>query len=283
MQQTKQPDRRDMERLSAYLDGMLDARDARKLEERLKTDADLRKQLAELRMTVQALRTLPDVRLPRSFTLTPEMVGMRRQGNPYLVMRAAAAFAVLALVITVGFDVLTRFSLGGAAQHAESVAMEMAEAPAAMDEVSGGMDEEAANVFAAEPEEPMPEAIEESPAILEAEEVVEAPVRAQEEEAGDTVAETEVGAAEPQPAATLATTPVVDSAVDGVEEGWKATEATPEPTPEATDEGEALPVDTALTEAEAPARGIPVIRVVEIALAFLSGVLAALAFWLRRR
>jgi len=283
MSQTKQPDRRDMERLSAYLDGMLDARETRKLEERLTTDTELRKQLAELRTTVLALRSLPDVRLPRSFTLTPEMAGVRSRGNPYLVMRAATVFAVLALVVTVGFDVLTRFSLGGAAPHAESVAMEMAEAPAAMDEVSGGMDDEAANVFAAEPEESMTEAMEESPAILEAEEVLEDPVRAQEGEVSDTIAETEVGAEEPQLTATPEPALAVDSSVDGAEEEGKATEATSEPTPEAADWVEPMPVDAAIPEDTPPAHGFPVIRVVEITLVVLSGLLAALTFWLRRR
>lgn len=64
------PDR-DLELLSAYIDGELDDRDRVDFERRLAGDAPLRDALAELRATVALVRELPRLKAPRSFALDP--------------------------------------------------------------------------------------------------------------------------------------------------------------------------------------------------------------------
>src|SRR5664279_2874735 len=89
----------DLELLSAYLDGALSESERAALEARLQTDAELRRELARLRATVDLIKTLPPLTTPRPLTLTPRMV--RR---PTILTSAAfsamsAAAAVILLVI----------------------------------------------------------------------------------------------------------------------------------------------------------------------------------------
>ena len=67
--------RRDTEKLSAYLDGELKPSDSTKLEARLKTDPELASVLNDIRATRTLLRKLPSRKAPRNFTLTRKMVG----------------------------------------------------------------------------------------------------------------------------------------------------------------------------------------------------------------
>ena len=62
---------RDLELLSAYLDGELSDRDRHMLEQRLAAEADLRRSLDELRATVRLVGSLPRLKAPRNFTLDP--------------------------------------------------------------------------------------------------------------------------------------------------------------------------------------------------------------------
>jgi hypothetical protein len=95
----------DIERLSAYLDGDLTPREREALEARLRTEADLRHRLEELRHTIAQLKGLPMVRAPRNFTLTPKMVGQKPGRQPlFNFFRFASAIAAVALVIVVGLD-----------------------------------------------------------------------------------------------------------------------------------------------------------------------------------
>ena len=71
----------DWETLSAYLDGQLTPRELTHLETRLSSDPELRTALEELRQTRGVLRSLPKLRVPRNFTLSPEMVGIRRDST----------------------------------------------------------------------------------------------------------------------------------------------------------------------------------------------------------
>ena len=66
---------RDLETLSAFLDGEISGRDQERLEARLQSDEALRKYLEDLRRTRTAVRSLPVLRAPRNYYLTPEMVG----------------------------------------------------------------------------------------------------------------------------------------------------------------------------------------------------------------
>ncbi len=110
----------DFERLSAYIDNQLSPAEKADLEARLAQDAQLRAGLDDLRRTVRALRNLPTVKPPRSFTLTPEQAGARaRRGPLFPVLRLAAAVCTLLLVVTVARDLTTNGSLtASVANHA---------------------------------------------------------------------------------------------------------------------------------------------------------------------
>jgi hypothetical protein len=96
---------RDLETLSAYLDGQLSPRHMRRLETRLKREPDLQEALEDFRQARRVLRSVPRVRRLRNFTLTPEMVRFRSGRRAatwrgYKVVRfvAVAASVMLAAV-----------------------------------------------------------------------------------------------------------------------------------------------------------------------------------------
>lgn len=269
-------ERRELEQLSAYLDGMLSAREQAAVEKRLREDAAFRRKLDDLRLTVRALRSLPEVKLPRNFTLTPEMVGQTRR-MPLLVMRAATAFAVLALVVTLGVDALTRFGLSGgmmAMEAAPQAAVEAVEAPVIAEEAPA-MAEDALGGAAADsingvPEEEilLEEAIEEEGMFAaEAEEPqtseFDGQERSQAEEVPAEDAESEAGVAE-LPLATPAPT-LVEDVVEAKDET---------PTP-------------ALLPASEPeqreARPVSILLLLELFFGGTAVVLAMLTLWMRRR
>jgi anti-sigma factor RsiW len=96
---------RDIERLSAYLDGDLPPQQVEALEARLRSEAELRRRLEELRHTIAQLRDMPPVRAPRNFTLTPEMAGLKPRRPPlFSFFRFASAVAAVALVVVIGLD-----------------------------------------------------------------------------------------------------------------------------------------------------------------------------------
>lgn len=70
------------ELLSAYLDGELADDERAALEQRLATDAALRAELNALRRTMELVKALPTLKAPRSFALTPEMIGQAQQPHP---------------------------------------------------------------------------------------------------------------------------------------------------------------------------------------------------------
>lgn len=114
--------RRDLERLSAYLDHELAEDEQARLEARLRAEPRLRRGLAELQGTVGLLHQLPQVEAPRNFTLTPEMVGERSRSRRYPLLQFATAFAALAFLVVVGFDAVVSNSFGGSSM-ARSVGM----------------------------------------------------------------------------------------------------------------------------------------------------------------
>ncbi|HEY4666899.1 MAG TPA: hypothetical protein VIH26_06310 [Anaerolineales bacterium] len=103
MSEQGQVSTRDMEQLSAYLDGRLERSEAARLEARLSQDSQLRLELQELRATVRVLSSLPRIRPPRSFTLQPQAVG-RHTGYPFLQL--GTALATLSFLVVVGADLL---------------------------------------------------------------------------------------------------------------------------------------------------------------------------------
>jgi hypothetical protein len=89
---------RDWEVLSAYLDGQLSSREQTRLETRLKQDPDLQSALEDIRQTRNVLRSLPKLRVPRNFILTPEMVGLKRDTVRFFpVLRLASVLAMILL------------------------------------------------------------------------------------------------------------------------------------------------------------------------------------------
>jgi hypothetical protein len=113
---------RDLELLSAYLDGQLKPSESAHLESRLNSDPQLASVLTDLRATRNLLRKLPARKAPRNFTLTRKMVGQ----NPplpraYPWLRFASALATLLLFFSFGVNTVGRqmasqapgFGMGG--------------------------------------------------------------------------------------------------------------------------------------------------------------------------
>jgi len=115
----KTPTLRDIERLSAFLDGQLSRADAARLESRIKTDRELAAALDDLRQARAVLRRTPQRRAPRNFTLTPKMAGIKPpvpRAAP--VLSWASAVAMLFFVCTLGTNLLGRLSFGAPASLA---------------------------------------------------------------------------------------------------------------------------------------------------------------------
>jgi hypothetical protein len=92
---------RDVELLSAYLDGQTSPSDSTRLESRLATDPELAATLQALRESRGLLRQLPKRRAPRNFTLTPKMVGQKPPlPRSYPIFRFATALAAILFVFT---------------------------------------------------------------------------------------------------------------------------------------------------------------------------------------
>ena len=111
--------RRFRDQLSAYIDGELEASAAERLETHLAACEGCRLELEQLRATAAALRDLPEVQAPRSFTLSPERAAARRPltgaAAPLaLGMRLAAVGLAVALAAVFVVD------LGGLAEDNEA-------------------------------------------------------------------------------------------------------------------------------------------------------------------
>ena len=102
---------RDVELLSAYLDGHLSPSDSARLEARLSSDHSLRATLDELRETHGLLRRLPQRRAPRSFRLTPKMAGLKApEPRAYPIFRVATALATFLFLVSVALNGLAPFA-----------------------------------------------------------------------------------------------------------------------------------------------------------------------------
>jgi anti-sigma factor RsiW len=153
---------RDIELLTAYLDGQLDANKKRLLETRLGSDPNLRTTLDELSATRNLLRRTPHRRAPRNFTLTPKMAGIRPPlPRAYPVFRFASVLATLLLFLTLTLNFTAPLI---------SASSQMAAAPYAFGR-GGGANDSAAQAPAAEApavEAPAEAAATEAPAATEA-------------------------------------------------------------------------------------------------------------------
>lgn len=91
---------RDLEALSAYLDGVLSGKERERLETRIQRDQELQDKLEQLQRTMTTMRSLPVLRAPRNYYLTPEMVGEKqRPRRAFPVLRFVSALATLLFVL----------------------------------------------------------------------------------------------------------------------------------------------------------------------------------------
>ncbi len=98
---------RDVELLSAYLDGQLSPSDSARLESRIRSEPELDSVLDDLRAARALLRKLPKRRAPRNFTLTRKMVGLAPPlPRAYPAFRFATTLATLLFFITFGVNTL---------------------------------------------------------------------------------------------------------------------------------------------------------------------------------
>lgn len=109
----KSEHKRIQEQLSAYLDGELSARDQAAVEQHLRTCGQCARDLATLRWTVNLVREVPAMALPRSFTVRVAAVAparvARRTGLAYAYLRGATALAAVLLALVLSGDVLSQF------------------------------------------------------------------------------------------------------------------------------------------------------------------------------
>ncbi len=131
---------RDLEQLSAYLDGALSPRELAELKPRLEAERELADTFKELQRTRAALRRAPQRRVPRSFTLTHQMLGSRRLSifSGWTSLNFASAVATLLLAFALIGDFSTNVVLlgGGAPSAAEAAPQTlMIQAPTATPEV----------------------------------------------------------------------------------------------------------------------------------------------------
>jgi len=280
---------RDLERLSAYLDGTLSAREVHRLEVRLRDDLVLRQELADLRETIRLVGSLPMVRSPRNFTLTPEMVGLKERPRAYPVLQFATALATFIFFAVVGVDVLTSSSSLRAAAPAaiEQVAMEdalpEANALKAMEVPAEDFAVEEAESRYAEPEIV---GIEEPPAFTgEAEHTFD---RAAPTSAPDDLEHMTPTAVVSEFAEAPASTPtgVLPLASDeiqvgGVAEGDGEVPLTPSPLPATLPIASATPPPTRAELQAAPGRST--LRLAEFGFGILAVLLVMLPLWVRRK
>ncbi len=98
---------RDVELLSAYLDGQLSPSEAARLESRLTGDPRLEAILNDLRTARTVLRALPSRKAPRNFTLRPNMRQLTAPAPPaFPMLRFASVVASLMFVVTVAINTL---------------------------------------------------------------------------------------------------------------------------------------------------------------------------------
>jgi len=281
---------RDLERLSAYLDGALSEKEASGLEARLREDPALQQAFQDLKETARMVASLSEVPLQRSFALTPEMVGIRERPRVYPVMRLATALATFAFFVVVGVDAITSFSLDGALVPAskEQVAMEApapaADALATGDAPAEGLDQEEYKMSRVEQEE-----VAASEGLALAAEVENELDRTAPTSVLGITAETEQFAPQeekteaPEP---LGTPTLAASGAAAGEEAAEAEGAEPEPTPTDEIQPTSLPM---LTPTSIPTRRalLPehrsILRVAEFGLGGLAILLAGLTIWFARK
>jgi hypothetical protein len=264
---------KDFDLLSAYIDDQLSGTEKAALTARLAHDNELQTTLAELRLTVRAMRSLPQVRPPRSFTLTPAQAGLTAPGRrPFFpALRFAAAISAMALVMVIVGDVAVTTGMlpGAPAAGPEMSALTSAQAdPEATPEDPA---------MAMAPAEALPAA--QATGTAAAAEV-EAFSATAESMAGAASAMTQADAT-PEPPGIAAQEPSSTDAERRVAEEMTPTPAAAGDTAPAAADKAATGDATQLYSDPVPDR-LPPLRIAQIALAMLT-VMLALGAWFTRR
>ncbi len=123
----------DLEHLSAYIDGALAPHELQRLERRLTEETDLAQTLHNLQTTHAQLRAAPQRRVPRNFTLSPAMAGVKEKNHApwYSGYGLVSATASLMLVLTLVGQFLAAQPLGATASLAAQEAPPALVAPQA--------------------------------------------------------------------------------------------------------------------------------------------------------
>jgi anti-sigma factor RsiW len=102
---------RDIENLSAYLDGQLSQTESAKIKLRLDSDAELASVLSDLRSARNILNKLPKRKSPKNFTLTRQMVGLKPPlPRTYPLFRLATIFATVLFVFSFSINALSPYT-----------------------------------------------------------------------------------------------------------------------------------------------------------------------------
>ncbi len=112
---------RDIEQLSAYLDGQLSPSESTRVESRISSDPELASAYNDIRAARGILRKLPARKAPRNFTLTRQMVGLKPPlPRSYSVFRFSTAFATFLLMLTFAANtIVSNVSFGAGAPVAQ--------------------------------------------------------------------------------------------------------------------------------------------------------------------
>jgi len=120
----RKPSFRDVEQLSAYLDGQLSPVEKTRLEARLRTDPALGALLGELGNARSTLRRAPMHSAPRNFILNPRMAGIQPPVPRVVPLFSwASAVAAFLFILTLGGTLLGQLSFGAAAPMLAAVPM----------------------------------------------------------------------------------------------------------------------------------------------------------------
>ena len=89
---------RDWVQLSSYLDGEMNPREIKKIEDRLTKEPLLQLALEELHRTKLTLQQTPTLKVPHNFILTPDMAGLKTRPRPVRRYRLASALMTFMLI-----------------------------------------------------------------------------------------------------------------------------------------------------------------------------------------
>ena len=114
---------RDWVQLSSYLDGEMNSREIKKIEDRLTKEPLLQLALEELHRTKLTLQQAPKLKVPHNFILTPDMVGLKTRPRPVRRYRLASALMTFMLIGVLVLDFGRTFVSGSMAPVAPKEVM----------------------------------------------------------------------------------------------------------------------------------------------------------------